>query len=227
MTSLARRESTIRMIFPQPVTLTLDSREVLKFTKGVHEVPVSVANHWYVKSRGARPFDRKSKPDRREQLADQLAKLDAKIKEDQKRTLRQQHDEARKRVRQLRDEMKQAERNFRAQAAVVERTDFEFAKGRAALDTFEAGIAGEEFPTGAELQQWAEQRGELQAAVDSTRQVTMDERDKLELQCRKRALDLDAAYKKACYTERNLRTLRAKAEGKAEELPLPCPVVAE
>jgi hypothetical protein len=50
-------EPTVSMSLPQPVTLTLSSDirnpRSVHFEAGTQEVPQSLADHWYLKARGA------------------------------------------------------------------------------------------------------------------------------------------------------------------------------
>jgi hypothetical protein len=45
---------TVTMIFDKPVRLTLEHGPAIAFPAGVHQVPLHLADHWYLKVNGAR-----------------------------------------------------------------------------------------------------------------------------------------------------------------------------
>jgi len=49
---------TVTMVFPQPVTLTLDHHHQINFKAGIQEVPVELKNHIYLRANGVVPYDR-------------------------------------------------------------------------------------------------------------------------------------------------------------------------
>ena len=61
-------EDTVLMVFPKQVLLTLDSREQVIFPPGVHAVPVSLTNHFFLKGNGV---TRQTLPPQRELRATQ------------------------------------------------------------------------------------------------------------------------------------------------------------
>ena len=52
----AQGQKTVAMEFPKPVTLTLGYGDSVFYPAGVHPVPVDLADHWFLKAHGARPF---------------------------------------------------------------------------------------------------------------------------------------------------------------------------
>jgi hypothetical protein len=50
----AKGFDTVTMIFDVPVKLTLQTNEIVFFTKGIHEVPRHYSDHWYLKAHGVR-----------------------------------------------------------------------------------------------------------------------------------------------------------------------------
>ena len=47
-------QETVSMEFPQPCKLTLDSGHTVLYPAGVHEVPVQLADHFYLKAHGVK-----------------------------------------------------------------------------------------------------------------------------------------------------------------------------
>jgi hypothetical protein len=52
----AKGHNTVTMVFDVPVLLTLGTNQKVHYPKGVHEVPVEHADHWYLKAHGARQY---------------------------------------------------------------------------------------------------------------------------------------------------------------------------
>ena len=53
----AKGESTVTMVFPNPVVLTVDHGNQIAYPKGTHEVPRRLADHWYLAAHGARLYN--------------------------------------------------------------------------------------------------------------------------------------------------------------------------
>lgn len=52
----AKGEDTVTMVFDNPVMLTVSVNHKIHYTKGVHEVPRHLADHWYLKAHGVKPY---------------------------------------------------------------------------------------------------------------------------------------------------------------------------
>lgn len=55
-------DDTTDMLFPVPVTLTLDHHTQLQFKAGVQAVPDALVRHPYLKAHGVKPYERPGKP---------------------------------------------------------------------------------------------------------------------------------------------------------------------
>jgi hypothetical protein len=65
-------EQTVTMDIPKRVCVTLQNCQRVIFEPGIHEVPVSLADHFYLAGSGAKKFDFKSAADKAAQEAKAL-----------------------------------------------------------------------------------------------------------------------------------------------------------